>query len=290
MGTFRRWFWRILAVVVLVAVAGFLVFSQRGVKRAAAQYHAPVKLAGLEVDASMLERGEHLANIWSCAECHGDNFGGRTLIDGGVAYVIAPNITYGEGGLANDYTDEDWARAIRYGLAKDGRALFLMSSNDWTSRSDYDVESVIAFMKQVPRIDKTQEPSRLTPFGKFLAGIGALELWPAEHIDFNTQPVANHIPEPTAEYGAYIAKSCTGCHGADLKGGPALSPDAPAPPDLTSSGPAADWTRAQLMEAITEGRTPAGHTMHPDHMPWPAFKHFTQVEREALSEYLDTLR
>lgn len=60
MGTFRRWFWRILAVVVLVAVAGFLVFSQRGVKRAAAQYHAPVKLAGLEVDASMLERGRAL--------------------------------------------------------------------------------------------------------------------------------------------------------------------------------------------------------------------------------------
>lgn len=290
MANFWRWFWRLATVLAVVVVVAFLVFSHLGSRRAELRYDVKVALAGLDVDSAMLERGEHLANIWSCSECHGGDFGGRVLIDGGVAHVIAPNITGGDGGVSADYSDEDWARAIRYGLSDDGRALFLMSSNEWTSRSDYDVESVIAFMKQVPNVDSVHERSRLTAFGKFLAGIGALDLWPAEHIDFETKPIANRIPEPTAEYGAYIANSCSGCHGIGLAGGPALSPDAPAPPDLTANGPTADWKREQLMEAITEGRTPSGHVMHPNHMPWPAFRHFTETERDALYAYLETLR
>src|SRR5699024_245968 len=147
MTTFLRWFVRIAAVLLLVALAAFLIFSQRGAKRAEARYTPMVTLAGLPVDDAMLERGEHLAHIWGCAECHGEDFSGRELIPGGVAEVIGSNITYGEGGLPENYDDADWARAIRYGLAQDGRPLFLMSSEDWTARSDYDVESVIAFMK-----------------------------------------------------------------------------------------------------------------------------------------------
>lgn len=290
MATFIRWFVRVVAVLLLIALVAFLVFSNRGNARVNARYDATPSMEKLAVDDTMMERGEHLANIWSCAECHGEDFSGRTLIDNGVAQVIAPNITSGEGGLPSDYSAEDWARSIRYGLSTEGRPLFLMSSNDWTDRSHYDVESVIAFMQDVPAVDRTREPSKLRAFGRFLAGVGALELWPAEHIDFDTQPVANRIPEPTADYGSYLAKSCTGCHGVDLSGGPALSPDAPAPPDLTATGPNANWSEAELMTAIVEGKTPSGHVMNPDHMPWPAFQHFNKTERTALYSYLETLR
>lgn len=290
MATFMRWTLRVIAGVLFVALVAFLVFSVRGTQRVNRTYHASVTLENLPVDDAMLDRGQHLANIWSCAECHGEDFSGRTLIDNGVMQVIAPNITSGEGGLGQDYRDEDWARSIRYGLSPEGRPLFLMSSNDWTDRSHYDVESLIAYMKQVPAVDGVRDASKLHAFGRFLAGVGALDLWPAEHIDFDTPPVENRIAEPTAEYGSYLAKSCTGCHGSDLSGGPALSPDAPAPPDLTATGPSAQWSERELMEAITEGTTPSGHVMDPDHMPWPAFKHFTQTERTALYTYLETLR
>ena len=67
-----------------------------------------------------LARGQHLVEI-GCADCHGaDLFGGMIIDEPPIASIYASNLTAGEGGIGQSYTDDDWVRAIRHGVRPDG--------------------------------------------------------------------------------------------------------------------------------------------------------------------------
>tara|TARA_B100002049_G_scaffold174140_1_gene131832 strand:+ start:75 stop:416 length:342 start_codon:yes stop_codon:yes gene_type:complete len=55
-----------------------------------------VTIANVNVasDQSTLERGQHLATISSCNECHGNNFEGKAFVnEAPIGYIPAPNLT-----------------------------------------------------------------------------------------------------------------------------------------------------------------------------------------------------
>ncbi len=57
----------------------------------------------------------------SCDGCHGADFGGAAVVD--IAIVgrwVAPNLTSGEGSVTKGFTANDWDRAVRHGVRRNG--------------------------------------------------------------------------------------------------------------------------------------------------------------------------
>lgn len=281
----KGFLWLVVILVVAVGVVAFL-----GSQRPNKVYDVAVTVPDIPVDSTLLARGEHISFIWGCRDCHGSNLGGQDIIPPGnpVAYVVAPNLTSGKGGQGAVLTDEDWVRAIRYGLHTDGKPLYIMPSKDWTAMSDYDVMAVIRYLQTVEPVDNETYGSYLGPLGYVLSGIGALQMWEAEHIDFTLPPNNDVVKAPTAEYGAYIANNCMGCHKPNLKGGKHNDPNFPPVPDITMTGEFGSWTKEQFITAISTGVRPDGRQMDPMHMPWRAFSHMDEIEMDAIYAYLRT--
>jgi len=87
--------------------------------------------------------------------------------------------------------------------------------------------------------------------------------------------------------GRYLADiaGCHGCHGTGLSGGPVAGPPGlPPASNLTTAG-IGDWTEADFVRAMRNGRRPDGSSLDP-FMPWEVFGKMTDDELHALWLYL----
>src|SRR5687768_5831373 len=111
----------IAAALLLTAVGvGFWRFAQRE-SRVYRRQPPPLEVP---VSGQALAHGAHFARtIAGCAECHGDDFGGRVLGDDAVMRLVASNLTPGAGSAVRGYQDNDWWNAIVHGAGRNGRSL-----------------------------------------------------------------------------------------------------------------------------------------------------------------------
>lgn len=275
-------------MVLLVGIAGLLAW--RGNAMLAKSWTIEPRAGhavGLVVD---LSEGERLAKIRGCIDCHGADLGGQLLEQAPIATFVPPNLTSGEGSATAGYSDADWQRAIRHGVGPGGRPLILMPSDDNTAMSDSDFASLLAYLKSVPPVDRQLEPTALTLLGKILLGAGQLPLLTVERIDHSLAPQAIEAAT-TVEYGGYVARICSGCHGTNFAGGPIPGhpPSMPPAANLTPAGAIKDWTLTQFAAALRTGVRPDGRKMEAQSMPWTAFSAMTDTEVEALYRYLRSL-
>ena len=275
-------------LVVLVAVAFGVVFvvSNAKLKKHFAVEPRPVPIP---TDATALARGRHLAETRGCMECHGQNLAGATVFsNGAMGRVDGPNLTRGAGGIGASFSDLDFVRAIRHGVAPDGRGLFLMPSTDYATLSDADVGALIAYVKSVPPVDRPSGPVSLGPVARVLLSLGQIKLAAEELEQAQLQP-AVVTPAVTVEYGKYVAAACTGCHGDNLSGGKIKvgPPDWPPAANLTPAGNLAKWSDADFIKALRTAKRPDGTELNPV-MP-RVFGQLDDVELAALYKYLKTL-
>jgi mono/diheme cytochrome c family protein len=159
--------------------------------------------------------------------------------------------------------------------------------------SDNDLGSLIAYMKTVPVSDKTWPDPSFTFMSKVMAGAGMFgSLYEAELIDLtDNKPKTNPEPGPTVEYGEYTVgfHGCKSCHGETLNG--FLGPDPVSPPgaNITPGGNIGKWSLDQFKETLQTGLTPEGKKLDPKFMPWTAMGQMTEMELEAVYNYLKTV-
>ena len=248
---------------------------------------APIRLAG---DAAEAERGAHLYGVLGCVECHGEGGVGRVFIDAGpVARIIAPNLT--PVALGQRYSNDQLAAAIRHGVGPDGRPLRVMPSADFMKLSDADTAAVIAHLRALPDSDNDPGQTEIRPLGRVLYLLGRFDLVPAADIDHTPRERVAPPEAPTAEYGAYLAQVCTGCHGRDWAGQrvPGTPPELPAAANLTPHANGLQgWTEADFVRAMREGQRPDQRELHP-FMPWRTYSKMTDVELQALWQHLSRL-
>jgi mono/diheme cytochrome c family protein len=108
------------------------------------KYEVPVETITIPTDQDSIARGEHIATIRICKECHTQNLSGQFATVPGLVTLSIPNLTAGLGGVGVTNTDEDWVRAIRHGVGHDGRGLALMPSGVFYYLSDEDLGALIA--------------------------------------------------------------------------------------------------------------------------------------------------
>lgn len=287
--------WRKAVGVVLGAALGLLVVSGGAVYavseaklgRRWAITPRPVTVRG--TDAAAIERGRYLVrHVMGCAECHGEDLGGKVVVDAPpVGMIPAPNLTAGEGGLDAGYEVADWVRAIRHGVGKHGRALVLMPSEDYQAFSDDDLGAVIAYARSLPAVDRTLAPVSLGPVGRLLVAKGDLKL-AAEIVDHGATPPVT-APGATLEYGRVLGNVCTGCHGPTLSGGPipGAPPEWPPARNLTPDAETGigAWTEADFLRAMREGKRPDGSAIA-EMMPWRAYGAMRDEDLKALWLFL----
>ncbi len=253
--------------------------------RAVGRTHA-VRLAALHIpsDSATVAHGAHVAAVFGCATCHTAGLGGRVFVETPVGRVVASNLTRGAGGIGTRYSDADWDRAIRHGVKPSGRSVIIMPASAFHHLADADAAALIAFLKQLPPVDRTLPPTEVSAVGRMLAA-GPLDV--AFEVDTSATRAGAAPAGPTAARGAYIAAAmCAHCHGADLRGAQPPNPEAPYAPDLAGAGA---WTRPQFERALRTGVRPAGARLDSEVMPWSATRHMTDDEIAGLHAYLGTL-
>ncbi len=280
----------LLAVVAVLAMVSWVYLTTE--RRFSRAYDVPARQLNVTVDPDRRERGAHVARIWGCFDCHGEDLAGTVVADAPPMRLVAPNLTAGSGGIAARYGPQDWVRAIRHGVGPDLLPLVYMPSHDYWVLSDEDLSALLGYVQSVPPVDASQPSLLIRGLGRFLFATGRLDLVPAELIDHEAPRPRAPAPGPTVEYGAYLASGCKRCHGPDLGGGiiGGAPLDWPAAPNLTPDpetglGP---WSQDDFVRALREGTRPDGSAIDPV-MPWRNTAEMTAVELAAVWAYLRSL-
>ena len=276
--------------VVLVAAAGVYGFSEARYRK---QYKAEVPTIAFAADSVAVARGEHLANtIAGCVDCHGENLGGKAVIDVPLlGRVYGLNLTTGKGGIGSTLSNADFEHAIRHGIAPSGRALKVMPATDYTTLSDQDLAAIVAYVKSRPAVDNDPPPVQVGPLGRALMIAGKMPILAAEEIDHGRAHVASVAAKPGAAYGSYLVGiGCKGCHGPTLAGGPIVGGDPSWPPaaNLTPSGNLKNWSEEEFRRVLRDGKRPNGIPVNPV-MPFRLLKNLTDDEIHSIWLYIQTV-
>ncbi len=280
-----------LGGVLLVATFGFYIGSSLRINT---DYAIAEETIAIPSDAASIERGRHLATtIGQCSDCHGENLAGKEFLSApGMGHFYSANITAGEGGAGQTFSDADWVRALRHGVGKDGKALLIMPSKNFNALSPEDLGALIAYIKSVPAVDNVVPASDIQVLGRALYLAGQIEAYHAESID-HAEPAAPAPPiGPTKEHGQYLVRvgGCVDCHGPNLSGGPITGapPSSPPAANITPGGQISAWSEADFIKAMRTGVNPAGKQLDP-FMPYKYIGKLSDDELKAMYLYLKTV-
>ena len=278
----------LLGILLVAGVVLYLIGNARLNK----VYDFPASDIMVPEDAASIEYGQHRAETL-CQGCHGEDLGGidNWFNAGPLGTIDAANLTAGEGGIGREFTTEDYVRAIRHGISRDGKPIFMPAVLATQYLSDEDLGAIIAYLKTVPPVDRELEGEQFTPLAKIMLAAGMLGELPVEAVSHEVHVTAPEMG-PTVEYGEYLVNTndCRVCHGADLNGGPFPDPTiTKISPNLTPGGELGFWSEEDFFTAIRTGTTPSGHQLDPEFMPWPSYSKFYDDELKAIWLYLQSL-
>lgn len=125
--------------------------------------------AAQATDDALIKKGEYLAVAADCTACHtaehGKPFAGGNAIASPVGEIIATNITPSKTAGIGDYSERQFADALRKGIRADGAHLYpAMPYTAYATFTDDDVRALYAyFMSGVPPVDQPVATTHL-PF------------------------------------------------------------------------------------------------------------------------------
>jgi mono/diheme cytochrome c family protein len=206
----KRFLVALVLIVVVVAVA-YVVLNRRD----SAPGMAPT-IAGA-ASAESLARGEYLTKAADCVACHSVP-GSDKAFAGGVAFrlpfgtIYSSNITPDRDSGIGTWTDDEFVRAVREGVRKDGKHLYpAFPYTSYTQMSRADVLAIKAYLFSLPAVKQPDQANDLTfPFNQRWA----MGFWNAAF--FKSQRfVADEAKPPQWNSGKYLATAlghCAECH------------------------------------------------------------------------------
>ena len=284
-----RWILLSLAVIVgLAVVAAGTLYAVSGRKLSAKRDVPAEAELVIPTDSASIARGARLVGGLPCGQCHGQDLGGAVFADAGpFALLAGPNLTRGRGGRTPPLTDVEWERAIRHGVRRDSTGLVIMPSELLHAIADDEMAAMIAYLRQLPPVDRDVPPLKLRIIGRMVLGAGQLQT--AAALAPRTAHVASVDTTPGVEYGRYLVGigGCRACHGESLSGG--ASPDDGSPTsNLTPTG-LAHYTEDDFIRALRTGVRPRGGAVMRDEMPWKYYGKMSDGALRSIWQYLETL-
>jgi mono/diheme cytochrome c family protein len=260
----------------------------------------------LAADDAMLARGTYLMDsIVACGNCHtprdpenpastiaGMAYAGAFTIKEEGLNAYASNITMDiETGIGS-WTDEGIITAIRDGIRPDGTLIGPpMPSPFYATMSDYDVQSIVAYLRTVEPVNNVVPKSEYS-----------MPLPP------NYGPKVESVPEVSKDdllaYGRYVTHTlghCTECHTPMSEGrfdfsrlnvggrvlpnvfGVATAVSLNITPHPTAG--IGEWSDEEIKRAITDGVSRDGRELV-EIMAYPSYKNINEEDMNAMIAYL----
>jgi cytochrome c553 len=198
-----RWIVRGLAVLVGIVLL-VIVVVYAGSEWILRKGHAvPMVAVTVPHDAASIAEGARIARIANCRDCHGMSGEGKLLFEVPMVGRVAPPPL---AAVAVDMTDAELARAIRYGVHKDGSSLFIMPTHALSHISDDDLGRVIAWirsLRQGPQDSKVR--TAFGPVGRALLLANKLPVMAT-----SATVAQKQRPADVGRY--YVDIACLACH------------------------------------------------------------------------------
>ena len=206
---------RLMIVIVILVIFGAVALAL--LSRTDRSPGTSPAIAGAPASAAAVARGEYLLKAADCVACHTAGESGKPFA-GGVAFKlpfgtiyssnITPDPTYGIGA----YTDDEFVRAVREGVRRDGKHLYpAFPYTAYTQLSRDDVLAIKAYLWTLPPV---AQPNRANELGFPFSQRWGMILWDAAF-----HKSGRFAPDPTksAQWnsGAYLAAAlghCGECH------------------------------------------------------------------------------
>lgn len=299
-----------LTLLLLLAIAGIATYVA---SRQHLRFDAPEPPIAASADTAVIARGRYIVRtVGDCGTCHGatsqwDAYaaGADVPLSGGFEFKIPPgeirvrNITPDpETGIGN-ISDGKIARAIRFGVGHDGRAL--LPFMEIQGLSDEDLTAVISYLKTQPPVHNVVPNHHFNFLGMI---VRATVL--ANPVGPKSPPPVTSPRGATVENGRYLAGSvanCWACHtqrdpntgdliGTLYGGTVGFTDDLDRsrtwnPPNLTPAprtGRSAIFSEDQFV-----ARFRAGPVLPGSPMPWQFFSRMTDDDLRAIYRFLKTL-
>jgi mono/diheme cytochrome c family protein len=264
-------------------------------------------------DSAVVERGRYIVRVVApCAGCHGDPSqraayasGADVPLVGGVVFDIPPGKFYtrnltsdAETGLGN-VPDKAIARALRYGVGHDGRAL--LPFMEMQGLADDDLRAVVSYLRTQPAVRNPVPPHHYNLLGKMVRATVV-----SKPVGPSSTPLAQSPRGASIENGRYLVESvalCWSCHTerSQMTGaltGPRFggttgfkeSDDLTrtwSPPNITSdpeTGRLGKLNEDQFVARFRQGRLIPGSPM-----PWQAFSRMSEEDLRAIYRYLESV-
>lgn len=255
-----------------------------------------------------VDRGRYLATAGDCAACHNAPGTGQGTMAGGYPIVsplgtiyssnITPSRTHGIG----DYTEAQFARALREGVRADGARLYpAMPYPSYGGLTDTDIHALYAyFMQGVAPVDRSPPKTKLPfPFNLRLSMTG----WNALFLSKGAL-----VPDPAHDAqwnrGRYLAETlghCSTCHSprgflmqesksAALGGSPLGAWYAPNITSDRVSG-IGGWSKAEIGQYLSTGHV-TGKAQAAGDMAdavTNSFSRMTPADIDAIATYIATV-
>ena len=171
-----------------------------------------------EPSAELIAKGRYIATASDCAACHTEPHGGVPFAGGyGISSplgtIFSTNITPSKADGIGNYTEEEFSRAVRDGVAKDGSHLYpAMPYTAYAKMTDEDVGALYAyFMHEVKPVDHQPQKTEL-PFPFSIRT--SMVAWNLLFLD-KTRFTPNAAKSAEWNRGAYISEAlahCSTCH------------------------------------------------------------------------------
>ena len=214
-------------------------------------------------------KGEYLARVADCAACHtvpdgGKPFAGGYPISSPLGTIYSTNVTPSKTAGIGNYSEAQFARALREGIRGDGTHLYpAMPYTSYAALSDADVGALYAyFMQNVAPVD-VAPPKTALPFPFSVRG--SMAIWNTLFLK-DQRFQADSTKSAQWNRGAYLVEvleHCGACHtprnllmaekqGAEFSGGSLGSWYAP---NITSDriGGIGGWTDEELYQYLRTG-------------------------------------
>ena len=243
--------------------------------------------------AELVAEGARLARSRGCADCHGQDFGGKVVLDEmPFARVVGTNLTHEPEKSDPAREHERFYRALHHGVDMQSRPLLMMPSAEFAHLSAHEIEALSAYLAGLPYVQRSPPASAMGPLGRTLLVAGKLPgFLSAEVIDHSVPAVAAAPPVGTVAYGEHAAQLCTGCHRSDFGGGP-MSHGGPGAPPAANLTPHATglgaWNEGDFVAAMRTGKRPDGSEIDGAFMPWRAVGQATDQELHSIWLYLQS--
>ncbi len=223
----------------------------------------------ISASSDLIARGRYLATAADCAACHtaphgGTPFAGGYGIDTPLGKIFSTNITPSKTDGIGNYSEEEFARAVRDGVAKDGTHLYpAMPYTAYAKITDEDMKALYAYFMNEVKADDHKPQQTALPFPFSIRT--SMAVWNMLFLD-KTRFEPNPAKSAEWNHGAYLAEAlehCGTCHtprngfmaedgGLPLAGG-AIGPW--FAPNITSDKVAGigGWSDADLVQYLKTG-------------------------------------